>query len=160
MNPQREDREKKDRFPTFEVDVSGTVMLNTLEYYAFVDGWSTKKQFLEDPIVAGWENPLPGTRANVRFLRYTRAGLLSRRRTEAKYEFEYKLTPKGLDRYEWLLKSRGLLNPADALNDDEKERMLVRWAVIKLRYREEKVRLASLLSPTGRMQALERGLIP
>lgn len=107
-------------------------MIKTLEHFAFTREWHTKEQFLEDPTVAEWENPTPGTRVNVRLLRYTRAGLLSRRRNERKYQYEYRLSPKGEDRYIYMLKDRGLLNPANAKSMLEKETMLIRLAAVKL----------------------------
>jgi hypothetical protein len=35
----REDRVKKYPFPTFGVDLSGDIMLGTLEYFAYAGGW-------------------------------------------------------------------------------------------------------------------------
>jgi hypothetical protein len=145
---------KKYPFPTFEVDLSGDIMLNTLEHFAFANDWNTKKQFLEDPAVAVWENLQPGTRVNVRLMRYTRAGFLHRRRTGGRYEYEYRLSPKGLNRYVFMLKSRGLLDPANAKTPDDKERILNRLATVKLLLAQEKVRLISKLSPEARAQAL------
>jgi hypothetical protein len=128
----RDDIEKKPTFPTFEVDLSGDIMMKTLEHFAFTRKWHTKEQFLRDPAVAEWENPTPGTRINVRLLRYTRAGLLSRRRNKLKHQYEYRLSPKGEDRYIYMLKDRGLLDPANAKSALEKETMLTRLAAVKL----------------------------
>jgi hypothetical protein len=141
----KEDREKKYSFPTFKVDLSGAIMLQTLEHFAFTSGWSTKKQFLEDPTVAAWENPTSGTRVNVRFLRYTRAGLLQRRRTGGRYEYEYRLSSKGVDRYVFMLKSGHLLDPAFAKTPEDRDRMLNRLAVTKLLRRQQIIRLESQL---------------
>jgi len=146
MSSSREDLVKKYPFPTFEVDLSGDIMLNTLEHFAFTNEWNTKKQFLEDPVVAGWENPEPGTRVNVRLMRYTRAGLLQRRRSGGKYEYEYRLSPKGLNRYVFMLKSRGLLDPSNAKTPEDKETMLNRIAVVKMLLAREVDRLKSKLS--------------
>jgi hypothetical protein len=144
---------KKYPFPTFGVDLSGDIMLGTLEYFAYAGGWRTKKQFLEDFGVASWENPTPGTRVNVRLLRYTRAGLLERRRTRKKtrkrYEYEYMLSPKGLDRYIFKLKSRGLLNPTNAKTVDQKEMMLNRIAVVRLLLEKRKEELLLKLDSKG-----------
>lgn len=137
----RGDREKKYPFPTYEVDLSGGVMLNTLEHFAHTTRWHTKKQFLRDPMVADWEIPTPGKRVNVRLLRYTRAGLLSRRRREGRYEYEYRLSPKGEDRYIYILKSGGLLDPGNAKTPEEKELMLNRIAVAKLLRMRQRRRL-------------------
>lgn len=141
----REDIEKKLKFPTFEVDLSGDIMIKTLEHFAFTRKWHTKEQFLADPAVAEWENPTPGTRVNVRLLRYTRAGLLNRRRNEGRYEYEYRLSPKGVDRYIYMLKDRGLLNPANVKSALERETMLLRLAVVKLLRNQRKVDLESEL---------------
>lgn len=130
-------------------------MLNTLEYFALTNSWSTKKMFLEDPAVASWENPLPGTRINVRLMRYTRAGLLHRRRTKGRYEYEYKLAPKGLDRFVFVLKDRGLLDPAKAKDPEDREKMLNRLAIVKLLLREEKARLFSKSSQDAKKETLE-----
>jgi hypothetical protein len=107
-------------------------MLKTVEHFAFNKGWITKKQFLADLGVATWENPRPGTRLNVRLMRYTRSGLLQRRRTKQRYEYEYRLSPKGLDRYIYLLTSRGLLDAVHARTNNEKESMLTRIRLCRL----------------------------
>jgi hypothetical protein len=108
---------------------------------------------LEDLVVASWENPTPGTRVNVRLLRYTRAGLLERRRTRKRtrkrYEYEYMLLPKGLDRYIFKLKSRGLLNPTNAKTVDQKEMMLNRIAVVRLLLEKRKEELLLKLDSKG-----------
>jgi len=130
--PQPIRRKRPYDIPTFEVDTSGMVMLNTLEHFAFTHSWITKKQFLADLGVATWENPMPGTRLNVRLLRYARSGLLQRRRTEQRYEYEYTLSPKGLDRYVYLPTSRGLLDPVNARTANEKEMMLNRIRLCRL----------------------------
>ena len=75
---------------------------------------------------------MPGTRLNVRLLRYARSGLLQRRRTEQRYEYEYTLSPKGLDRYVYLPTSRGLLDPVNARTANEKEMMLNRIRLCRL----------------------------
>lgn len=137
----REHRVKKYPFPTFEVDLSGAVMLQTLEHFAFTSGWSTKKQFLEDPVVASWENPTAGTRVNVRLLRYTRSGFLQRRRTGGRYEYEYRLSSKGVDRYIFMLKSRHLLDSAYAKTPEDRDLMLNRLAVAKLLRKQQKIEL-------------------
>ena len=140
---------KKYPFPTFGVDLSGDIMLGTLEYFAYAGGWRTKKQFLEDLEVASWENPTPGTRVNVRLLRYTRAGLLERRKKKKKYEYEYRLSSKGLDRYIFMLKSRGLLNPTNAKTAEQKEMMLNRIAVVRLLLEKRKEELLLKLGSKG-----------
>ena len=140
------DREKKYPFPTYEVDLSGNIMLNTLEHFAHTLQWHTKKQFLRDPMVTDWENPTPGKRVNVRLLRYARAGLLSRRKREGRYEYEYRLSPKGEDRYIYMLKSRGLLNPNNAKTPEEKETVLNRIKLAKLLRMRQRRRLESELA--------------
>ncbi|MGD0319343.1 MAG: hypothetical protein ABSB56_06595 [Nitrososphaerales archaeon] len=142
----RENRVRKYPFPTFEVDLSGSIKLRTLEHFAYASTWHTRKQFLKDPVVAEWENLTPGKRTNVRLLRYYRAGLLNRRRKEGRYEYEYRLSPKGEDRYIYMLKSRGLLDPTKAKNPDEKELALNRLAVVKLLLMRQRRRLESGLA--------------
>jgi len=134
-------------------------MLNTLEYFAVAGSWRTKKQFLGDPVVATWENPMSGTRVNVRLLRYTRAGLLQRRRTVKWYEYEYWLTFKGVDRYVFMLKRRGLLEPANAKTEDEKEMMLNRLAAVKLLRMKQKSELLSKLSNHGQGGTAASGMV-
>lgn len=124
-------------------------MLNTLEHFAHTTRWHTKKQFLKDPKVADWKSPAPGKRVNVRLLRYTRAGLLSRRRREGRYEYEYRLSPKGVDRYIYMLKDRGPLDPGKAETPEEKETMLNRLAVARLLRMRQRRRLKPELARLG-----------
>jgi hypothetical protein len=149
---------RKYPFSPFLTDLTGAVLLRTLEHFAFSGKWETKKQFLKDQAVTAWENPAPGTRINVRLMRYSRNGLLLRRRTNARYEYEYRLAPKGFRRYVYLLNMKGLLNPGAVKDSDDKGRMLNRIMLIKLLARQEIARLHSKLSPMGKKEELEIGL--
>ena len=70
---------------------------------------------------------------------------MNRRRSERRYQYEYRLSPKGEDRYIFMLKDRGLLDPANAKSELEKETMLTRLAVVKLLRNQRRADLESEL---------------
>ena len=96
--------------PSYRVDRSGYVKLRTLESFVLGEPWQTCKSFLDDVTSEKLESLFPHTATvQMRFIRYTRAGLLERRRVGK--EYEYGITVKGEKRWIFLAGKMGLLDP-------------------------------------------------
>lgn len=93
--------------PIIDVDRSGMIKLSTLQSLIFE--WKSAKElgknplFLSNPYRSGWRC------LSIRLLRYTREGLLQRRRVGRCYE--YKISLKGEDRLCYLWDKFGSLSP-------------------------------------------------
>lgn len=75
--------------------------MDTLEYFAYHPGWHASKQVEKDLMLGRLKMPEQSRAIQMRLLRYSRQGLLARRRVERGYE--YRLTTKGENRlfYFW-----------------------------------------------------------
>lgn len=112
-------------YPAYDVDRSGFVKLRTLEFFVLNEGWHTPERFRREVALNKWEDMFPRTLAvQMRFLRYTRLGLLARRRVGRHYE--YAITMNGERRWVHMLKTRGLLEPEKAKTLQEKNMVSIR----------------------------------
>jgi len=113
-------KERKYPFPTFPPERG--VKRRVLEYFIENPGWHTTKGFASDSFnAAGWESSVPWTKAiAMRLLRYQSQGLLERRRTAGKHEYEYSVTPRGEERWIYLANAEGLLYPTQTKSSADK----------------------------------------
>jgi hypothetical protein len=100
---------------------ASVVKRDTLEYFAYSHGWHTPQELEEDPLLAGPQSPNKSRAIQMRLLRYSRQGLLSRRRAPRGYEYE--ITMKGEDRLFYLWDMFGDSNANRELTPEETERM-------------------------------------
>jgi uncharacterized protein YwgA len=107
------------------VDHSGLVKLRTLEFFVMNEGWHTPEGFRSEVALDKWEDIFPYSKAvQMRFLRYTRLGLLERRKVGRKYEYE--ITVRGERRWIHMLRGQGLLEPEKAKTLEEKNLVSMR----------------------------------
>jgi hypothetical protein len=112
-------RPRRYPYPAYDVDRSGFVKLRTLEFFVLNESWHTPERFRREVALDKWEDMFPLSNAvEMRFLRYTRLGLLKRRRVGRQYE--YAITTVGERRWIYMLKKRGLLEPEKAKTLGEK----------------------------------------
>jgi hypothetical protein len=113
------------KFPLSPKDAeeASAVKRDTLEYFAYIHGWHSPQELEEDPVLAGSQSPDKSRAIQMRLLRYSRQGLLSRRRAPRGYEYE--ITMKGEDRLFHLWEKLGDIkaNANGELTPEEAERM-------------------------------------
>jgi hypothetical protein len=116
---------RKYPYPAYDVDHSGLVKLRTLEFFVLNEGWHTPEGFRSDASLDKWEDIFPYSKAvQMRFLRYTRLGLLERKKVSRNYEYE--ITMRGEQRWIHMSRRRGLLEPEKAKNLEEKNLVSMR----------------------------------
>lgn len=117
-------------FPPYDLDQASIVRLRTLEFFVFNEGWHTAEELRGDVVLGKWEPLFPRSMAvQIRFLRYTRSGLLERKRRG--HHYEYAITMKGERRWIYLLRSRGLLEPERAETLEEKNLVSTRREAVE-----------------------------
>ncbi len=105
----------------------------TLAYFAVTPGWHSQAQVKNDQLASDLERLFPRMKSvSMRLLRYTKQGLLMRRR--GKRGYEYAITMRGEERLLHLWRSKGLLDPDEAKTEDERK-------VVSTRLRLERVLL-------------------
>jgi hypothetical protein len=128
-----EDTEKRERrypFPGFEPDRSGEVAALTLKYFVTHPTSHTATELTKDPILGNMLARDRGDRAlRVRLLRYSRQGLLLRKRERREYHYE--ITKFGENRLIHLWERAGLLDPAKADSEVAREEMKVRLELVR-----------------------------
>jgi hypothetical protein len=101
--------------PYLPREPAGRVKLETLEFFAYSAGWHRPAELRQDILAPKGDLLVQGTRrVEVRLLRYTRMGLLERRRASESHAgtrgYEYRLTLKGEKRLLYIWKDMGFLN--------------------------------------------------
>jgi len=140
----REDIEKTERrypFPSIEPDRSGKVAALTLEYFVSHPASHTATELTEDPTLGNTLARDMGDKAlMVRLLRYSRQGLLRRKREGGQYRYE--ITRRGEKRMIYLWERSGLLDPANVDSDAAREEMKLRLELVKsiLKMQERKLK--------------------
>ena len=128
-----EDTEKTERrypFPNFEPDRSGEVAALTLEYFVTHPTSHTATELTKDPVLGNTLARDQGDRAlRVRLLRYSRQGLLRRKRERGQYHYE--VTRRGENRLIHLWERAELLDPAKADSEAAREEMKARLELVK-----------------------------
>ncbi|HYB75714.1 MAG TPA: hypothetical protein VEC08_02025 [Nitrososphaerales archaeon] len=138
-------KSKRYPYPSYDVDLTGFVKIRTLEFFVMNQGWHTPERFQREVALGKWEDLYPLSRAvEMRFLRYTRSDLLERRKTGRRYE--YTITRKGEQRWIYLLKKRGLLDPERAKTLQEKNLVSTRREVVLALLEKHKMNLEEKLS--------------
>lgn len=124
----REVLQKKFPFPRVPVPTFDEAKMKTLAYFAVTPGWHSVKQFLNDPLASEGESLVLGTRSvPMRLFRYTRQGLLRRRRGRRGYEYE--IAMRGEERLLHLWRKNGLLDPQKGKIESERNALEVRLKV-------------------------------
>ena len=103
---------------------SNTTKRDTLEYFAYNQGWHSPRDLEEggDPRLSSIRSPEESKAIQMRLLRYSRQGLLSRRRRNRGYE--YAISMKGEDRLFYLCDKLGETSTKKGgLPPEEKEKM-------------------------------------
>lgn len=121
----REHRERKFPSPSLSTPAFNESKMATLAYFAVTPGWHPQAQVKNDRLASDLERLIPRSKSvPMRLLRYTKQGLLMRRRGRRGYE--YTITRRG---EEWLLhlwRSKGLLDPDKAETEDEMKAVYIR----------------------------------
>jgi hypothetical protein len=111
------------KFPLTRKDSEeeGAIKMDTLEYFVGFPGWHGPAELKDNPVLAD-SLLLKGSRAiQMRLLRYSKQGLLSRRRAPRGYE--YMITMKGEDRLFYLWNKFGITDACRKLTSEESESM-------------------------------------
>ena len=108
--------------PLKDSNAAGVAKRDTLEFFVFNPGWHKPVELDDDPVVGGLVSSHDdGSRSSqMRLMRYSRQGLLARRKTPG--GFEYEITMKGEDRLFYLWKKLGDTKTNGMLTSDEAER--------------------------------------
>ncbi len=113
--------------PRFGVDRTGATKSRSLEFFALDTSWHSAREFCSSPIA----NEFLGLEAlktvEMRLLRYSRAGLVKRRRRKRGYEYSISLL--GEERLVYLWERLGYLNPSTATGAGDKEVMRSRLKI-------------------------------
>ena len=131
-------------YPAYDADRTGLVRVSTLEFFVFNEGWHTAEELRSEILLEKWPALFPFSKAiSIRFLRYTRSGLLERRRKG--HHYGYAITMKGERRWIYLLRSRGLLDPQRAGTLEEKNLVSTRREAVETILEKHKANLEEKL---------------
>jgi hypothetical protein len=104
--------------PNADVDLSGVVKEQTLEYFLLNPGWHRTVEIRRDSYLTDIVSPEESRAIQMRLVRYTRQGLLERRkRTNG---FEYQISMKGEDRLFYLWDKFGETRVDSNLTEQER----------------------------------------
>jgi hypothetical protein len=131
-------------FPSYDPEQSSIVKLKSLEFFVFNEGWHTAEELREKVLFEKWQPIFPLSKAiPTRFLRYTRSGLLERRRRG--HHYEYAITMKGEKRWIYFLRRRGLLEPEKAKTLEERNLVSTRREAVEATLEKHKASLEEKL---------------
>jgi hypothetical protein len=126
---------KRNTLEFMDVDRSGRVKADTLEFFLINPGCHSVKTLNSDPILCNPYTPEVDSYLQMRLLRYTRDGLLKRQKVSRRYK--YIITERGEDRLFYLWKKLGYLNTDENLSQEEKmhvsDRLNMKISVLKAR---------------------------
>ena len=130
------------RFPVSseELDISGAVKKQTLEYFLLHPGWHKAMELRDDPELASLIPKEQSRAMQMRLVRYVRQGLLSRKRAARGYE--YQMTVKGEDRLFYLWDKFGETRAEGELAPEERKTS-IRLNSIKLGILETRLQTLS-----------------
>jgi hypothetical protein len=140
--------------PTF-VDRSGRIKQHTLESFLLHSGWHKPNELVDDPALGVmWEPAASSRKIQMRLTRYTRQGLLSRRK--ARRGYEYSLARGGENRLMYLWQKFGEDTKIDDPLTPEEEKL--RIAKISQMIKNLDARIALLSGITdGRKSEVHNG---
>lgn len=148
-----EKTERRYPFPSFEPDRSGEVAALTLKYFVTHPTSHTATELTKDPILGNMLARDRGDRAlRVRLLRYSRHGLLRRKRERGEYHYE--ITKFGENRLIYLWERAGLLDPAKADSDGAREEMKVRLELVRSILKAQEKQLVEEIEQRGKWESI------
>jgi hypothetical protein len=101
------------------LDRSGRVKADTLEFFATKPGWHSPSDLRVDPVLGAIYPRFPDNKSiQMRLMRYSRLGILKRRRAGRKYF--YSITQAGKKRLVYFWEKLGYLDQANATTEKER----------------------------------------
>jgi hypothetical protein len=102
---------KRPSVPLVNLDRSGRVKADTLEFFATKPGWHSPSDLRVDPVLGAIYPRFPDNKSiQMRLMRYSRLGILKRRRAGRKYF--YSITQAGKKRLVYFWEKLGYLDQA------------------------------------------------
>jgi hypothetical protein len=115
---QSESKARRPSVPLVNLDRSGRVKADTLEFFATKPGWHSPSDLQLDPLLGAIYSRFPDNKSiQMRLLRYCRLGILKRKRVGRRYL--YSITRVGKKRLVYLWEKLGYLNQANATTEKE-----------------------------------------
>jgi hypothetical protein len=110
---------KRPSVPLVNLDRSGRVKADTLEFFATKPGWHSPSDLRVDPVLGAIYPRFPDNKSiQMRLMRYSRLGILKRRRAGRKYF--YSITQAGKKRLVYFWEKLGYLDQANATTEKER----------------------------------------